>query len=124
MLPEVVRDKGHDFVVDWWALGILAYGMMYGTMPFKGRNCKEMFWNVLMRSPEFIRKLSALTDLIEKLLEKDPTKRLGYMRGAEEIKEHEFFRGVRSNIFDGDGAAAVYSREGQQHWGVDGEFGL
>jgi hypothetical protein len=35
-----------------------------------------------------------LTDLIEKLLEKDPTKRLGYSRGAVEIKEHGFFRGV------------------------------
>ena len=96
--PEVVRGEGHDFAVDWWALGILAYEMMYGRTPFKGRNRKETFRNVLMRSPEFVGKRSALTDLIEKLLEKDPTKRLGYTRGAEEIKEHEFFRGVRWDI--------------------------
>ena len=113
MLSEVVCDKGHDFVVDWSALGILAYEMMYDTMSFKGRNCKEMFRNMLMRSPKFVRKWSALTNLIEKLLEKEPTKRLGYMHDAEEIKEHEFFRGVRSNIFDGDGVAAIYSSEGQ-----------
>lgn len=33
-------------------------------------------------------------DLISKLLEKNPLKRLGYTKGAEEIKEHEFFSGV------------------------------
>lgn len=30
-------------------------------------------------------------DLIRKLLNKNPNKRLGYNRGAEEIKEHPFF---------------------------------
>jgi serine/threonine protein kinase len=92
--PEVVRGDGHEFAVDWWALGILMYEMMYGTTPFKGKNRKETFKNVLMKSPEFVGKRSELTDLIEKLLEKDPTKRLGYSRGAVEIKEHGFFRGV------------------------------
>lgn len=29
--PEVVRGDGHDFAVDWWALGILTYEMAYGT---------------------------------------------------------------------------------------------
>ncbi|KAL4389277.1 hypothetical protein S245_006875 [Arachis hypogaea] len=93
--PEVVRGEGHDFAVDWWALGILAYEMMYGTTPFKGKNRKDTFRNVLVKSPEFVGKRSSLTDLIEKLLEKEPTARLGYTRGADEIKEHKFFRGVR-----------------------------
>lgn len=69
--------------------------MLYGTTPFKGKNRKETFRNVLTKAPEFVGKRTALTDLIEKLLEKDPTKRLGYTRGAAEIKEHEFFRGVK-----------------------------
>ncbi|MED6183007.1 hypothetical protein PIB30_033914 [Stylosanthes scabra] len=93
--PEVVRGEGHDFAVDWWALGILAYEMMYGTTPFKGKNRKDTFRNVLVKSPEFVGKRWSLTDLIEKLLEKDPTARLGYTRGADEIKEHKFFHGVR-----------------------------
>ncbi|KAK7312428.1 hypothetical protein VNO77_36275 [Canavalia gladiata] len=96
--PEVVRGDGHEFAVDWWALGILTYEMMYGTTPFKGKNRKDTFRNVLAKPPEFVGKRSALTDLIEKLLEKDPTKRLGYTRGAVEIKEHEFFRGVQWNL--------------------------
>ncbi|XP_027356372.1 serine/threonine-protein kinase UCNL [Abrus precatorius] len=96
--PEVVRGDGHEFAVDWWALGILTYEMLYGTTPFKGKNRKETFRNVLTKPPGFVGKRSALTDLIEKLLEKDPKKRLGYGRGANEIKEHEFFRGVQWDL--------------------------
>lgn len=96
--PEVVRGDGHEFAVDWWALGILTYEMLYGTTPFKGKNRKETFRNVLMKPPEFIGKQTALTDLIKRLLEKDPTRRLGYTRGACEIKEHVFFRGVRWDL--------------------------
>lgn len=98
MSPEVVRGEGHEFAVDWWALGILTYEALYGTTPFKAKSRKETFRNVLTKTPEFIGKRTALTDLIERLLHKDPTKRLGYARGASEIKEHEFFRGVRWDI--------------------------
>ncbi|XP_061979980.1 serine/threonine-protein kinase UCNL-like [Populus nigra] len=96
--PEVVRGDGHEFAVDWWALGILSYEMLYGTTPFKGKNRKETFRNVLLKKPEFFGKRNDLTDLIERLLEKDPTQRLGYQRGACEIKEHGFFKGVRWDL--------------------------
>ncbi|OIS96359.1 PREDICTED: serine/threonine-protein kinase UCNL-like [Nicotiana attenuata] len=96
--PEIVRGEGHEFAVDWWALGVLCYEMLYGTTPFKGKNKKETFSRILMMEPEFIGKRNALTDLIGKLLEKDPTRRLGYRRGALEIKEHEFFRGLKWDL--------------------------
>ncbi|XP_010045011.2 serine/threonine-protein kinase UCNL [Eucalyptus grandis] len=96
--PEVVRGEGHEFAVDWWALGVLTYEMLYGATPFRGKNRKETFRNVLAKNPEFIGKRTALTDLIERLLAKDPTMRLGYLRGAAEIKEHEFFRGLRWDL--------------------------
>lgn len=96
--PEIVRGEGHEFSVDWWALGILCYEMLYGTTPFKGKNRKETFRRILMMEPEFIGKKNELTDLIGKLLDKDPTRRLGYRRGASEIKEHEFFHGLRWDL--------------------------
>lgn len=96
--PEVVRGEGHEFGVDWWALGVLAYEMLYGKTPFRGKNRKETFRNVLMMKPEFMGQRTALIDLIERLLEKDPAKRLGHFRGAEEIKEHEFFNGLRWDL--------------------------
>lgn len=33
-------------------------------------------------------------DLITKLLEKDPTKRLGFKKDAEELKRHKFFKKI------------------------------
>lgn len=96
--PEVISGEGHEFAIDWWALGVLTYEMLYGTTPFKGKNRKETFRNTLVKTPEFVGKKTALTDLISRLLEKDPTKRLGYVRGATEIKEHEFFRGVKWDL--------------------------
>ncbi|GAV76746.1 Pkinase domain-containing protein [Cephalotus follicularis] len=99
--PEVVKGDGHEFAVDWWALGVLTYEMLYGTTPFKGCNRKDTFRNVLLKKPEFVGIKTDLTDLIRRLLEKDPTKRLGYQRGAIEIKEHVFFKGVRWDLLTG-----------------------
>ncbi|KAG4973953.1 hypothetical protein AAZX31_11G128700 [Glycine max] len=128
--PEVVRGDGHEFAVDWWALGILIYEMLYGKTPFKGRNRKETFRNVIMKPPEFVGKRTALTNLIERLLEKDPTKRLGYTRGAAEIKEHEFFRGVQWELLTevvrppfipsgDDGAGEMTERFSDRNCGVN-----
>ncbi|XP_057515651.1 serine/threonine-protein kinase UCN-like [Amaranthus tricolor] len=99
--PEVVRGEGHEFGVDWWALGILAYEMLYGKTPFRGNDRKETFRNVLTKRPEFLGQRTALIDLIDRLLEKDPSKRLGHFKGAEEIKEHEFFKGLRWDLLTG-----------------------
>ncbi|CAI9770587.1 unnamed protein product [Fraxinus pennsylvanica] len=96
--PEIIRGDGHEFSVDWWALGVLSYEMLYGTTPFKGKNRKETFQKILLGRPEFFGKPNLLTDLIRKLLEKDATRRLGYRGGACEIKEHEFFRGLKWNL--------------------------
>ncbi|KAK1356104.1 Serine/threonine-protein kinase UCNL [Heracleum sosnowskyi] len=96
--PEVVRGDGHEFAVDWWALGVLAFEMLYGTTPFRGKNKKDTFRRIVMMQPEFIGRQSTLTDLIGKLLEKEPTRRLGYRRGACEIKEHPFFHGLRWDL--------------------------
>ncbi|XP_031489988.1 serine/threonine-protein kinase UCN-like [Nymphaea colorata] len=95
--PEVVRGHGHAFPVDWWALGVLAYEMLYGRTPFRGANRKETFLNVLTRAPSFVGPATGtaarLRDLIFRLLEKDPARRLG-SGGAVEVKRHEFFRGL------------------------------
>uniref|UniRef100_A0ACD5ZMV7 Uncharacterized protein n=1 Tax=Avena sativa TaxID=4498 RepID=A0ACD5ZMV7_AVESA len=96
--PEVVRGDGHGFDVDWWALGVLVYEMAFGRTPFKGKNRKETFRNVLHREIEFPGdtqwRMPELTDLISRLLERDPARRLGYAGGADEIRAHPFFAGM------------------------------
>ncbi|KAK3004669.1 hypothetical protein RJ639_018286 [Escallonia herrerae] len=88
--PEIVLGNGHDFSVDWWCLGIVLYEMLYGATPFRGENRKETFYRVLTKKAELVGEPTPLRNLIGKLLEKDPMQRIT----AEEIKGHDFFRGV------------------------------
>ncbi|OVA19068.1 Protein kinase domain [Macleaya cordata] len=88
--PEIIIGNGHDFSVDWWGLGVVLYEMLYGATPFRGINRKETFYRILTKTPELVGDQTALRDLIGKLLEKDPTKRIS----LGEIKNHEFFRGL------------------------------
>jgi serine/threonine protein kinase len=93
--PEILWCTGHSFPVDWWAFGIFLYEMINGRTPFSGANRKETFFNIMCKDPLFDGGYSALQDLIEKLLVKEPSKRLGSLRGVEEVKDHEFFHGLR-----------------------------
>ncbi|TVU15470.1 hypothetical protein EJB05_38992 [Eragrostis curvula] len=88
--PEIIAGRGHDFAVDWWGLGVVLYEMLYGRTPFRGQNRKETFYRVLTKQPELVGEQTPLRDLIARLLEKDPDKRVG----ARAVKAHPFFRGV------------------------------
>lgn len=88
--PEIILGNGHDFAVDLWCLGIMLHEMLYGITPFKGTNRKETFCRIINKVPELVGEPTSLRDLIRKLLEKDPKKRIT----VEEIKNHSFFKGV------------------------------
>lgn len=88
--PEMIQGTGHDFAIDWWCLGVVLYEMLYGKTPFRGMNRKETFYRILTKTPELVGEPSPLRDLIGKLLEKDPKRRVT----VEEIKGHDFFEGV------------------------------
>lgn len=34
LAPEMVARSGHDMSVDWWAIGVLMYEMLFGMTPF------------------------------------------------------------------------------------------
>ncbi|KAL1290738.1 hypothetical protein HN51_059087 [Arachis hypogaea] len=91
--PEIITGEGHNFGVDWWSLGVVLYEMSYGTTPFKGVNRKETFQRILMKQPDLSGENTPLRDLIKKLLEKHPDRRIE----VHEIKCHDFFKGVNWN---------------------------
>nr|AML78026.1 putative LOV domain-containing protein [Lindsaea linearis] len=95
--PEIITGEPHSSGVDWWALGILLYEMLYGRTPFVGRNRQKTFFNVLNKElifPSSIPVSLAGRQLIAGLLQRDPTTRLGALRGASDVKKHPFFRGI------------------------------
>jgi len=97
LAPEVINAAGHAAPVDWWSFGILMYELLYGFTPFRGARREETFENILRNPLTFPSKpvvSEPCQDLIRQLLVKDPAKRLGTRAGAEEIKKHEFFKGV------------------------------
>nr|AML78592.1 putative LOV domain-containing protein [Canella winterana] len=95
--PEIITGSGHSSAIDWWALGILLYEMLYGRTPFRGKNRQKTFANILHKDltfPSSIPVSLAGRLLIHGLLHRDPAKRLGSIGGANEIKQHPFFRGI------------------------------
>nr|AML77163.1 putative LOV domain-containing protein [Pogostemon sp. BC-2016] len=95
--PEIITGEGHSSAIDWWALGILIYEMLYGRTPFRGKNRQKTFANILHKDltfPSSIQVSLAARQLVHALLNRDPGCRLGSSHGANEIKEHPFFRGI------------------------------
>ncbi|KAK9116955.1 hypothetical protein Sjap_015902 [Stephania japonica] len=94
LAPEIIKGEGHGSAVDWWTFGIFLYELLHGKTPFRGNGNRETLFNVVGQSLKFQEGSSisfAAKDLIRGLLVKDPQKRLGYKRGATEIKQHHFF---------------------------------
>nr|AML77838.1 putative LOV domain-containing protein [Pistia stratiotes] len=95
--PEIITGAGHTSAVDWWALGILLYEMLYGFTPFRGKTRQKTFANVLHKDLKFPSGVSvtlSARQLMFRLLHRDPKNRLGSREGANDIKKHPFFHGI------------------------------
>nr|AML77585.1 putative LOV domain-containing protein [Masdevallia yungasensis] len=95
--PEIISGAGHTSAVDWWALGILLYEMLYGYTPFRGKTRQKTFANILQKDLKFPKSISvgvSARQLMYRLLHRDPQNRLGSREGANEIKRHPFFHGI------------------------------
>ncbi|KAK2754541.1 hypothetical protein FQN54_006942 [Arachnomyces sp. PD_36] len=89
--PELIRNQKASRTVDWWALGVILYEMLIGLPPFYHKNADERRLKILDEAPKFPEKLSSTAqDILTKLLDKSPEKRLG-ANGVSEIKAHAFF---------------------------------
>ena len=105
--PEVLGDKPAEFGADVWALGIMLYQMFFGKTPFKEKNNYLTFRKIEQLKIDFgdgqkIKIPEEAKDLINKILVKDPNKRLGAGEPGSEydikhLKSHPFFKGINWN---------------------------
>ncbi|CAF0759814.1 unnamed protein product [Didymodactylos carnosus] len=105
--PEVILRQGYGKPVDWWSMGIILYEFLIGVPPFTGNTPDDLFANVINGQIEWPEVLEENSDssstantsemlcsdaknLIECLLEHDPSQRLGTL-GSFDVKSHIFF---------------------------------
>ncbi|RYP19268.1 hypothetical protein DL765_003469 [Monosporascus sp. GIB2] len=97
MAPEVVLGQKYGKAVDWWSFGALAYDLMTGNPPFRGGNHAKIQQNIVKQKlilPYFLGPDAK--DLLTRLLNKNPTKRLGanMPKDLQTIKSHRFFKKI------------------------------
>ena len=90
LAPEILLDDPYDpFMTDIWSCGVVLYVMVSGFFPFAGINETQLHENIL--NGEFHRINNAsneLMDLINKILELDPKKRID----VDEILNHPWLK--------------------------------
>lgn len=99
--PENVLAHGYNYSVDWWGLGVLMYVLLTGRQPFSApktddpmvvmRRIVDENWGI--KFPPYVS--AAAQDLVLRLLERKPSKRIGMLSGrAQDIKDHKWFEGL------------------------------
>lgn len=79
LAPEVLKRKADNYMRDYWALGCVLYYILVKEPPFQSRKNDELKMKILHRKP--IKQIppfytTQITQVVEKLLIKDPSKRL------------------------------------------------
>ena len=96
LAPEILLKAGHGKAADWWSFGAIIYEMLVGVPPFYTKNRQKLYQNIKSGELKLEDWLSEnAKDLLSKLLNKDPNKRLGSgPDGSQEIKDHPWFSNI------------------------------
>lgn len=91
MAPEILSRKPYDFAIDWWALGVVVYQMIFGAFPFSGSTRSDKQSKITNSEVTFPENTSdVVKDFINRLLNKKPSERATY----SSLENHQFFAGL------------------------------
>ena len=96
----MIARQPYGIPVDWWCLGNIIYEMLCSLPPFYEEDRNTLFKQIKDGNVAFDDKQGLdprAKDIISRLLEVDPEKRLG-SKGVEEIKSHPWFSDLDWNL--------------------------
>ena len=96
MAPELYQDNGvHSFHSDFWSLGCMLFEMATGKPPFCTNSLKDLITLIVTAEvPKVDGFSSDFNDLIRRLLEKDPIRRINW----DELRTHTFWTFPASGV--------------------------
>lgn len=105
--PEILREKGYvGFKADIWSAGVVFYAMLFGTVPFKASNMKELHKMIIKGKYSLKEEISPeAKHLMRAMMEPDPEKRISIGK----ILGHPWLASASTNldIFNAEEKAIV-----------------
>lgn len=105
MAPEILVKKGYTCTVDWWSLGVVAFELLFGKRPFRGKTNSALTNAITRDEPRFPDTLPQTIspealNFLEKILQRDINKRIGCRGsgGMTKLKDHDWFRDVNWDL--------------------------
>uniref|UniRef100_A0A7S2CR63 cGMP-dependent protein kinase n=2 Tax=Alexandrium andersonii TaxID=327968 RepID=A0A7S2CR63_9DINO len=101
--PEMIKQSGHSFSLDWWTLGVFLFELLAGDPPFEAPDPMQVYRNVCqgigkIQFPPSC--MSAASSLIRGLLVEEPLKRLPMLSGGmANLERHDFYAGLKWDDF-------------------------
>lgn len=93
--PEVLKGDEYSYPADWWSMGIMMFDLLTGETPFTGNNKKTIFDKILKKNLQIPNYLSEdAKDLLRKLINKNPNKRMKIDSDFKILQKHRFFRRI------------------------------
>ena len=96
LAPEVLCNVNHNFSIDYYAVGIITYELMYGHRPYLGKNKHEVKQLILTKQAKIEYDdlpygfSNYIADFINGLIQRKPKYRLG-KNNINEVINHSWF---------------------------------
>ena len=96
LAPEVLCNVNHNFSIDYYAVGIITYELMYGHRPYIGKNKHEVKQLILTRQAKIEYEdlpygfSNDIANFINGLIQRKPKNRLG-KDDINEVIDHPWF---------------------------------